>query len=579
VPIGDVPLRTLNDALTRHQSGSVKLAGMSSARELADRFHNDWLATHPFDASYMGVPGFDNLVPDASEEGDAARRSALERALDEARRLEAADPTQPDSVTLACLVDNAERELAELDAEAVEHTVTAMPFRGPAELLSVAARTVLPDPDAARDYLSRLGESGRWVDQQTERLGIGAAKGRLPVAPLVALAIEWMDGVLTPAIPEAVAAPTPPTGWDGEAAWRDERDRIVATVLRPALRRWAEFLRELAPRSRSADQPGLKYLPNGDADYERAIRSHTTLSISAGQLHQTGLDQISALEQRATELGLTLGLAGLPAVREAILASAGVTRPEEAMAAARRAVRRAEAEATTVFPAPLPGPCAVEPMPPVVAASGAAPHYTPPRLDGTRLGTYWFNTRLPTAGTGWDLEAVAFHEAVPGHHLQLSRIQMLSGLPDLQRQRYVTAFSEGWGLYAEQLADEMGLYTGSESLLGATTASLMRAARLVIDTGIHNDGWSRQKALDFFVEHVPMPAEFLAAEIDRYIMWPGQALAYLTGMLELLRARQRAQERLGTRFSLPDFHAAVLDSGSVPIEVLHQNIDRWVEQQ
>jgi uncharacterized protein (DUF885 family) len=212
----------------------------------------------------------------------------------------------------------------------------------------------------------------------------------------------------------------------------------------------------------------------------------------------------------------------------------------------------------------------------VIAASGMAPHYTPPRLDGSRPGTYWFNTEVPTAGTGWELESVAFHEAVPGHHLQFSRIQVSPGLTDMQRQRYVTVFSEGWGLYAEQLAEEIGLYSSTQAVLGSTTAALMRAARLVIDTGLHGFGWSRDTALEFFVAHVPMPTQFLAAEVDRYIVWPGQALAYLTGKLEILRAREEARRRLGPRFELAPFHAVLLDSGSLPMPVLHQNIDRWV---
>jgi uncharacterized protein (DUF885 family) len=204
-----------------------------------------------------------------------------------------------------------------------------------------------------------------------------------------------------------------------------------------------------------------------------------------------------------------------------------------------------------------------------------APHYSPPRLDGGRPGTYWFNTERPTGGTGWDLESVAYHEAVPGHHLQLSRIQLLEQLPSLQRQRSVTVFSEGWGLYAEQLADEMGLYTGVEQQLGAVTASLMRAARLVLDTGIHAFGWSREQALDYYLAHVPMPPEFLANEIDRYIIMPGQALAYLTGKLQILRLREQARAALGNRFTLPDFHATVLDSGSLPMPVLEYAIRQW----
>ena len=217
-------------------------------------------------------------------------------------------------------------------------------------------------------------------------------------------------------------------------------------------------------------------------------------------------------------------------------------------------------------------------MPEVVAVSGAAPHYTPPRLDGGRPGTYWFNTRRPTAGTGWDTEVVAFHEAVPGHHLQLSRLQLLTELPALQRQRSLPVFAEGWGLYAEQLAEEAGLYADERGLLGSVSTSLMRAARLVVDTGMHAFGWSRERALEFMADHVPMPREFLAAEIDRYVVIPGQALAYLTGKLEIARIREEARTRLGPAFSLPAFHGAVLDHGSLPMPTLARSITSWLDQ-
>jgi uncharacterized protein (DUF885 family) len=171
---------------------------------------------------------------------------------------------------------------------------------------------------------------------------------------------------------------------------------------------------------------------------------------------------------------------------------------------------------------------------------------------------------------------VAFHEAVPGHHLQLSRQQLLTDLPALQRQRSLSVFSEGWGLYAEQLAEEAGLYDGDRALLGAISSSLMRAARLVVDTGLHAFGWSRERALDYLAEHVPMPREVLAPEIDRYVVMPGQAVSYLTGKLEILRIRDEARERLGPAFSLPAFHAAVLDHGSLPMPVLARSIEDWL---
>ena len=348
--------------------------------------------------------------------------------------------------------------------------------------------------------------------------------------------------------------------------------------MKPALARWVATIKDLLPLARSSERAGLVYLPGGEGDYARAVRIYTTLPLSPEELHQTGLDQVAALEARAVELGAGLGLSGLGEVFAALRDSAGKIPPEEAIRRAAVAVKRAEARAAEFFPEPLPPPCDVTPMPEVVAVSGAAPHYTPPRLDGGRPGTFWFNTERPTPGTGWDIEVVAFHEAVPGHHLQLSRLQLLTDLPALQRQRSLSVFSEGWGLYAEQLAEEAGLYADDRGLLGSISTSLMRAARLVVDTGIHAFGWSRERALEFLVEHVPMPREFLAAEIDRYVVMPGQALAYLTGKLEILRIREEAERRLGPAFSLPAFHAAVLDQGSLPMPTLARSIAGWLDR-
>jgi uncharacterized protein (DUF885 family) len=549
---------------------------MSAARDLADRFHGEWMAFHPFAANALGVPGYDHLVPDASEEGAdgwAARVGQIEA---EAEALARSGLSPADGITVSCLLEYARAELDYVASAPAEHTVTPMPFLGPAELLAVAARTLVPDPQAAEDYLARLRGAGTWVDQQTERLRTGAAKGRLPVAPLAERALEWAENVLGPDVPEALAAPSPPEGWEGAAGWQGERDRLAREVVKPALGRWASQVRELLPASRPGEHAGLTYVPGGEADYLRAIRTNTTMPASARDLHDLGLSEVGALEARALELGAQLGLGDLAAVHEALRSPANRMAPDDAIKAAVSAIRRAEARAPEAFPAPLPEPCAVTPMPPAVGASGAAPHYTHPRSDGRRPGTFWFNTLRPTGGTGWDLEGVAFHEAVPGHHLQVARLALMPALPELQRVRFVNVFAEGWGLYAEQLAEEMGLYSGPESLLGALSAALMRAARLVLDTGIHAFGWSRDRALDYFVAHVPMPTGFLADEIDRYIAMPGQALSYHTGKLEILSARGRAQDRLGPAFDLKAFHGALLDSGSLPVPVMHRKVDAWV---
>ena len=551
---------------------------MTAARDLADRFHQRWLTENPFSASMYGIPGYDDLMPDESEEGEQAWRSEVKGFLTESDAIDPEPLTPADVVTLDCTREMATQELTMIDMARAEYTVTAMQYAGPAVLMAVAARTVLLEAAAAEAYLTRLRRSGEWLDQTSERLRAGAKKGRLPVAPLVEQAITWAEAVLAGPVPGPILAPQPPPGWAGTAAWEDERLRIGAEVVKPALVRWVATIRELLPRARRSDQAGLVYLPGGADDYARAVRAYTTLPLHPEQLHQTGLDHIAALEARAVELGAGLGLSGLDEVLGALRDSAGKLSPAEAIREATVAVRRAEARAPEFFPQPLPPPCEVTPMPEVVAVSGAAPHYTPPRLDGGRAGTFWFNTERPTAGTGWDIEVVAYHEAVPGHHLQLSRLQLLTELPALQRQRSLPVFSEGWGLYAEQLAEEAGLYADDRGLLGSISTSLMRAARLVVDTGLHFYGWSRERALEFLVEHVPMPREFLANEVDRYVVVPGQALAYLTGKLEIIRIREQAQQRLGPAFSLPAFHAAVLDHGSLPMPVLDRSIAGWLDR-
>jgi uncharacterized protein (DUF885 family) len=526
-----------------------------------------------------GIPGYDDLVPDESEEAQQAWRAELGEFLGEADAIARGQLTPAEAVTLDCTKQAAGQEREIIDLAPDEYTVTAMQYTGPAAFLAVAARTVLVDVPAAEAYLTRLRRSGTWFDQIGQRLRDGARKGRLPVAPLAGEAIAWAEGVLAAPGANPVLAPRPPEGWPRAAAWEEERRAAAGEVVQPALARWVATVSELLPRARPAERAGLAGLPGGEEAYARAVRIYTTLPLTAEELHRTGLDHVAALEARAVELGAGLGLHGLDEVFAALRDSSAGIAPDEAIQRATAAVRRAEARAAEFFPEPLPPPCEVSPMPDVVAVSGAAPHYTPPRLDGGRPGTYWFNTKRPTAGSGWDTEVVSFHEAVPGHHLQLSRLQLLTGLPALQRQRSLPVFAEGWGLYAEQLAEEAGLYTGEPGLLGSISTSLMRAARLVVDTGIHAFGWSRERALDFLVAHVPMPPEFLAAETDRYVVMPGQALAYLTGKLEILRIREEARKRLGPAFSLPAFHGAVLDHGSLPMPTLARSIEAWLAAQ
>jgi uncharacterized protein (DUF885 family) len=275
-------------------------------------------------------------------------------------------------------------------------------------------------------------------------------------------------------------------------------------------------------------------------------------------------------------VGSRLGLDTFDAVLAAARRSGEQADPRVAMRAARAAIVRAQAALPGWFPLPLPTPCRVEPMSPHLGRAGTAPHYSPPTDDGRRPGTYWFNVDLVGPGAGWDLEATAYHEAVPGHHLQTERMLGRVELPAVQRLGDATAHEEGWGLYAEFVAQEMGLYSDDRQLLGALGSRIFRAARLVVDTGLHAFGWSRSEAIRFLQTTAPVVEPAITAEVDRYIAAPAQALAYFVGFDEILRLRGAARERLAGRFDLAGFHAAVLDSGSIPLPALRRAAQAWV---
>jgi uncharacterized protein (DUF885 family) len=543
------------------------------ARRLADALVDRLLDADPLAGSSLGLRKYDALVPDPSAAAEQRLAADLADLAAQADGIATEDPD--DAATLDAVRGSCERHRMTTEMGLSEFSVTAMPFFGPPKMFAELARSALADPQAAADYLARVRGTAVWITGVTQRLREGAARGRFPVASLLQDAITWADRAMSDGPPAAIMAPAAPAGWDGADVWRGTVEQVARDDVAPALAGWREQLVELRAQARGDEAAGLSAVPGGEQIYANAIAAHTTLAFSAQDLHRIGLEQVALLEERARELGAQIGLTDLDAVRAATRASTSALDPHEALAAAQAAVRRAEDRAHEIMPEPLPAPCAVSPMPPTVAESGMAPHYTRPREDGTRPGTYWFNTLLPTAGTGWDLEAVAFHETVPGHHSQLARLQRLADLPLLQ-QLSVTVHAEGWGLYAERLAGEFGLYSGVEAQIGSVYVEMHRAARLVVDTGLHALGWSRQQARDYLLGHVALSAGFLTNEIDRYIVWPGQALAYLVGQREILRLRERARGELGDRFQLPAFNAAVLDHGNLPMPGLDRAVERWI---
>ncbi len=243
---------------------------------------------------------------------------------------------------------------------------------------------------------------------------------------------------------------------------------------------------------------------------------------------------------------------------------------------AEQALHRAEAAVPRYFRLLPRTPCVVKRMEPHEEKFSTLAYYRQPSIDGSRPGTYWINTSEPTTRTRYEAEALAFHEAVPGHHTQIAIQQELEGIAEFRKHTGSTAYVEGWALYTERLADEIGLYEGDLDRLGMFSFEAWRACRLVVDTGIHALGWSRDRALAYMKANTLLAENNIANEVDRYIVWPGQALAYKLGQLEILALRAAAKEKLGARFDLKDFHDRVLEAGAVALPILRERVEEWV---
>lgn len=541
----------------------------SPVHDLADDLAIACFRRDPFLASTRGVSGYDAGVPDVSAQAEADWRAYLVDVVQRADQLEQPDPGA-ESILLRAVRDTATRLLAVADGRTDRYTVTTLPFAdGPSRLLTIAARTTITDPDSAQDYLQRCAAAGPYLHGCATRLRGDHAAGLVSVAPLVDSAIAQLDVGLAGSAEQTLLGHDDPPGWAGAGIWRERLARVVAEEIVPALAGYREVLAELRGAARPPEQAGLIHAPGGAAAYACAVRAGTTMAADADELHAFGLAAMTEIEADLAELGArALGAAAAAEVFQRLRATADPAPGEDVLARVRAAVARAEARRAEMFHPPLPDPCEVVPMPPHLAGSGAPPMYQPPTEDGRRAGAYLINAEQPSFSGTWALESVAFHEAVPGHHAQFGRLHKSAGLPMLLRRFGVVPHSEGWGLYAEGLADELGLYSDDVQRLGMLANRAWRAVRVVVDTGLHARGWSRRRALEFALAHTALAEPFMRAEIDRYVAMPGQALGYLVGYTELIRLREVVRQRQGADFDLRDFHSAVLDHGSLPLPVL-----------
>lgn len=547
------------------QAGSAGLAGLS------DHLLDGLLSDDPFAATLLGVPGYDDRVPEVSTEAAQQRVAELRDLSDRAGRLTglSADDALTREVLVATADDLAER-IALLD---VQFQTAPFMVSAHARVLSTMPRTRLTTVEAAQDYLCRLAAVPDFLAAVTTQLRTGVRSGRSPSARSLAGSVAALDAYFA-----GQSDPLTMPDWD-EPTWRRERDALLAQQVRPALRAFQGFYRdELAPLARPDDQVGLRWIADGDAAYATYARSWTSTSLDPKELHELGLAEMDRLESEYERLGQRVfGIRDPRLVRARLREDPDLrlSGRDELMQRSRDALQRAAQALPGWFGALPPSECDLQWVAEHEAPHAAPAFYTPPDPSSGRPGTYWLNPHRVTERPRYDVEAIAFHEALPGHHLQLSLAQGLTALPLFRRINVSGSYTEGWGLYTEQLADEMGLYTSDLDRLGLLTCSSWRACRLVVDSGLHALGWSFQQAVEFMQEHTALAPSVVEAEVDRYVGLPGQALSYLVGRLEISRLRADAERRLGTRFDPRDFHDEVLRHGAVPLDVLEGIVGRW----
>lgn len=544
---------------------------------LADEYWDTVMASQPTTATLTGDHRFDDRIEDLTVEAEERLASAWQALL---VRLDALDPVTLDPtdqvtrsllrVELARDIDGLTRRLTELASDQMDGVH--------AWLLTSAPELSAPTPESAAALVERHRQVGTLLDQASHRFRAGLGAGRTPARVVIERSLHQVDGYLASDLgSDPFVTFAGPEGWGGEVAWRDQLAAVARDVIRPAFQRYRQVLAdELLPVARPDERCGLTWLGSDGADlYRTLVRRHTTLDdLSADEIHQMGLAEVERLAGEYAEVGARLfGTGDLAEVFRRLREDESLRyrKADQIVADARRYLASAEAAMGDWF-GRLPGTaCAIKEVPDFLAADAPAAYYFPPAADGSRPGAYFVNTHEPATKNRFETASVAYHEAIPGHHLQLTIANELDHLPRFQRLSFGnTAFVEGWALYSERLADEMGLYRDDVERIGMLAGDSWRSCRLVVDTGMHALGWTRQQALDFMVANAPVGLEEIAIEVDRYIAIPGQALAYKVGQLEIQRLRAAAHQAAGDAFDIRAFHDAVLGSGSVSLPVLRE---------
>jgi uncharacterized protein (DUF885 family) len=545
----------------------LEIIAAHQVQRLAGAWWNLKLSIEPTLATELGIAGHDHELPDISGEGLARHRSAARSLLDEAAALSAADLQCDASLTLEVLKHDIEdfvaRSICRHECWLIDH------LRGPQRsLLSLGQIVSIRSEEDRKAYHERLRRFDEYMSHHMENLRVGLADGLVAPRRHVEIVIGQLDAIAAlPLDQDPLLIP----------AADAETRRLVERVVRPAYRRYRAFLQdEVLPHAR--EEVGLWSLPIDAGCYAELIRLETTLPLSPDEVFRLGQDETQAIRHEMEELA-SHAFPGqdLPAVVKRLRADPAYTflNREEIIRSARAAIKRANAALSNAFSFRPEVPIHVEAIPSHAEAASPPGYFRPAADDASRPATYYVNTSHPTSRSRYTSEALAFHECLPGHHLQTSFAQRQARIPPFQRHLLLNAYVEGWAVYAERLADELGLYSDDAYRMGMLAYQAWRSARLAAETGMHAFGWSRARTVDYMVSHTALTPTEAENEVDRYIVWPGQGLAYSIGRTWIMRLRERAHV-LGPKFSLRTFHETILKNGAIPLPLLEREVDVWI---
>jgi len=577
-------LRTIVISVTLGLSGAVFGDADDDFNALLDEAWEWELENSPMFASQLGDRRYNDRWTDQSIGAIEARQAETRAFLKRVYAIDQDALSEPDQLNYELF-----RRSLQSDVDGIAYKGHLIPFDHQGGVQNLDSEANYLNFDSVRDYedwLARMAKVGDVVEQTIKLAERGRKAGYMPPKILMEripsqLAAQLVvDAEASPFYEIFEEMPSSIAGDDQQRLRSMARDTISETVL-PAYRKLARYFSDTyLPACR--DSIGLSSLPNGSAWYEFHARRYTTTQMTPDDIHRLGLNEVRRIRDEMQNVIDEVDFDGDFQDFLMFLRSDPqfyYDSPDELYESYLATSKRIDPELVHLFGKLPRMPYGVKPIPESIAPDTTTAYYMSPAADGSRAGIYWVNLYKPEVRPKYEIEVLTVHEAMPGHHLQLALQQELGDMPNFRRFGGFTAFVEGWGLYSESLGYDLGLYKDPYSRFGQLTYEMWRAVRLVVDTGIHYKGWTRQQAIDFFKDNAAKTELDIINEIDRYIGWPGQALAYKIGQLKIQTIRERAELALGDDFDVRAFHDELLSGGALPLDILEQRMDAWLNKQ